>query len=48
MWETITDFEPRTKYNFGVDVNFDWAAGSRGETGVHLTTAGWLLCEVAV
>jgi uncharacterized protein YndB with AHSA1/START domain len=28
LWEAITDSEQRQKYNFGVGVESDWAAGS--------------------
>ena len=34
LWEAITDPELRQKYNFGVGVSSDWAAGSRYEA-VH-------------
>ena len=33
LWEAITDSEMRQKYNFGVGVDSDWAAGSRYEAG---------------
>jgi uncharacterized protein YndB with AHSA1/START domain len=31
LWEAITDFEIRSKYNFGVGVASDWTPGSRFE-----------------
>jgi uncharacterized protein YndB with AHSA1/START domain len=34
LWEAITDNEMRQKYNFGVGVSSDWAAGSHYEA-VH-------------
>ena len=33
LWEAITDSEMRQKYNFGVGIDSDWAAGSRYEAG---------------
>jgi uncharacterized protein YndB with AHSA1/START domain len=43
LWEAITDSELRSKYNFGVRVESDWAAGSRYESP-HPNGHG-LLCE---
>jgi uncharacterized protein YndB with AHSA1/START domain len=33
LWEAITDSETRQKYNFGVGVDSDWAAGSHYVAG---------------
>jgi uncharacterized protein YndB with AHSA1/START domain len=34
LWEAITDREMRAKYSFGVEIQSDWSAGSRYESGV--------------
>ena len=43
LWEAITDPEIRRKYNFGTQVNSDWATGSRYEQ-VH-PAAGVTIAE---